>query len=82
MAKNFENLNKGTKSLGGFSQLISGVKNEKPKENVQTKDINTKNVPVAVHRFLKNKATEDETTIAKLIIEAIVGHYKLEDLIK
>ena len=80
MAKSFDNLNKGAKNMTGFNQLITNAAQQKPK-NSQTKDIIAKDVPLSVHKFLKIKATDESTTMEKLIIEAVVAHYNLEKIL-
>jgi|GEM_PF-5587166 len=80
--KKFSNLNKGTSSMSGFDGLINNNQASPvdpiPTEKKATKDINFKDVPVDVHKFLKNRATDEGTTIAKLVLDAVIAHYGLE----
>lgn len=82
MAKQFENLSKGSSKMSkGFSGLLVGATDE-PKAETQKplvfKDVLVKGVPADLHRFLKIKATDENTTIAKLLIEAAKAHYGFE----
>jgi len=85
MAKQFDNLNKGVKNMGGLSGLISGnrtqekpdlpagsIAPDKPKSIIWT------NVPNNVHRTLKLKATDERISMAKLIEIAVTNYYGIE----
>lgn len=78
MGKQFDNLSKGSKNMSGFDGLLKNDQNKPKIAAILTKDINLKGVPNEVHRFLKIKANDDQTTIAKLILKAVIDHYKLD----
>lgn len=84
MAKQFGNLGKGVKNMGGLSGLIGGntpdeKEDKEPAREVKPKSIILTDVPHNVHRTLKLKATDEGISMSKLILAAVVNYYGIEE---